>query len=543
MFFTENKYKVLKVKKFIVNIFLLSVLASAFALEVNTSELRNVNSQNEIEFVNYEGPHAVINTAASIKGIGAGLGSQVSDSPEASSVRGDSKRYSVIHAVDLSVKEKLDADILIIGEDAQVDHIKNVRRIISGYLQSAYGYSEQDADTLAVFVTVYNAVYRGYKDLLSNKYKTVVLDYLDEKKCGLSTVYTEWPGKSQIIIPLYDVMNGGLSTIDTSVISDKAVIGSMKEDDDMNIDSRKNLVDLKERESDQAYENAKAAQKQAVEEQKKLDEEKAKTAQLEKETAEADRTAKELKETAENNPEDENAQQDYENASAEAKEKQKELENQRAAEQKQAEKTESAKETARDKQALADRKDTEAQGERKEISKDQSVVQAKQAADAAAVPEFAMVLVDEKKQLSRLVKYNAGNGAVIKNSPVAVIRNREFFKVGENYIVIAGENKNTGAVKLVLIDPEKLEIVSESSAVISETSMLVRDGNNFYCVTGEKSDYYLGKFNESLELSGKSEVKIKANTPITITDNAIVVTGADGKLKALNRKDISRELE
>ena len=84
---------------------------------------------------------------------------------------GSQNLYYVIHAVDPNTKEKLDADILIIGENAQVDHVQNLRRILSSYLSSAYDYSRQDADTLAHFITVYNAVYRSKMDviLLSTK--------------------------------------------------------------------------------------------------------------------------------------------------------------------------------------------------------------------------------------------------------------------------------------------------------------------------------------------------------------------------------------
>ena len=76
-----------------------------------------------------------------------------------------------------------EADILFIGKDATVDHIKNLRRIISAYLSSAYGYSEKDADTLAVFITVYNAVYRGQYDVYNSKYKAVVVKNLSQDNC------------------------------------------------------------------------------------------------------------------------------------------------------------------------------------------------------------------------------------------------------------------------------------------------------------------------------------------------------------------------
>ena len=241
---------------------------STFALEVDEPELRGTSTE-QIEFINYTGPHKVIDSIAAIKAIGSTMGETIV--PGQPSTVGNRQKYFVVHAIDPSETSKLDADILFIGENATVDHIINLRRIISAYLSAAYKYSEKDADTLAVFITVYNAVYRGKYDVFSSKYKNVVMKNLSQNNCGLSTTYKEWPGRSEIVIPLFDV-NGGLSTVDTSVISDTTVVESMKEDEDKNVDPRKDMVDLKEREAEEASDKAQEAQKKAVEEEKKLTE-------------------------------------------------------------------------------------------------------------------------------------------------------------------------------------------------------------------------------------------------------------------------------
>ena len=529
-------------KFFALNLILLSFVSAVFSLEVNKQELESLGANKEIEFINYEGPHAVINTVAQIKGIGSEIGAQIASDVSKKSHAGNNGRYSVIHAVDPSVKEKLDADILIIGSQSILDHINNLRRIISGYLTAAYNYSESDADTLAVFITVYNAVYRSNIGAFFDKYKSVVTDNLDANYCGLSVDYRDWPGKTQIVIPLYDVNNGGLSTIDTSVISDKNVISSMKEDDDMNIDSRKNLVDIKERESEDASQNAKDAQKQATEENKKLEEEKAKTAQMKAEADEAKKEADEKQKIADKNPADQQAQVEAENARREADNKQKALEGQIENERMQAEITESQREMAKNQQSLSDRKESEAQLERKDIAKDQVTVQNAQAENTPENLDYGLVLVDEKKMYSRIVKYNKKSGMSVKNSPVNVIHNRELLTAGDDFAVIAGENKGNGAVKLVLIDKEDMEIILETEEKLSENSPLVRDGSDFYCIVAEKSGNYVGKFDSNLKLVMKSVEKVKASSPITITANAIVVTGDDGKIKILDKTDISSKI-
>ena len=252
---------------------LFASVSSVFAISVDEDELRSVDQT--IVFENYTGPHSVVNTLEQIRAIGTGLGQAIAANANTAGTTGNGQKYSVIHAIDPSTKEKLDADILILGADAEVDHIRNLRHIIAGYLSAAYGYSSADAQTIATFVTVYNAVYRKNLDIFKSKYKEIVTNNLTAEKAGLSTKYAEWPGNSQIVIPVSDV-SGGLSAVDTSVISDKEVISSMQEDDDKNIDARKEMVDIKEREAEQATEKAQEAQKEATQAQKNADDYKAK---------------------------------------------------------------------------------------------------------------------------------------------------------------------------------------------------------------------------------------------------------------------------
>ncbi len=501
----------------IASIFLFA--SSLFALEVNEPELRVTGSET-IEFINYTGPHKVIDSLEAIKRIGSDMGKTIV--PNKPSTVGNKNKYYVIHAVDETEKGKLDADILFIGPDATVDHIKNLRRIISAYLSSAYGYSEKDADTLAVFITVYNAVYRGDLDTYNSKYKSVVTKNLSKENCGLAVNYKDWPGKSEIVIPLYDI-NGGLSTVDTSVISDSTVVESMQEDDDKNVDSRKDMVDLKERESEQASDKAQQAQKKAAEENKKLDDKK-------KESQQAQKQADTAKKEAENNPTAENKKK-AEEAQKKADEKKEEVKEQEK-------KTEEAKQEAKEQQDLADKKQNEAYDERKEIAKDQQEVQAKEAEEAKMPSEYGIILSDEKNLLSRLVRFNTDTGEIIKKSSVTHIRNRTIYALGNEFIAVAGEDAGNAAIKLVTIDQVNMEITSESNETLAPDSVLMRDGNDFYCVIADGNNWKVGKFDSNLVLKLKSDVNVKSSTPITITDSGVVITDDAGRLRLLNKADL-----
>ena len=536
----------------ILSIILIFLTVNMFSLEVSKTELQNISNETAIEFINYTGPHNVIDSVSSIRGIGSDLAKNIASNPLEFTKTNNTEKYYVIHAVDSSQKEKFDADIIFIGNNATVDHITNLRRIISAYLSTAYNYSQEDADTLAVFITVYNAVYRGDFESFKNKYKDIVISNLSEKNCGLSVNYKDWPGNSQIVIPLFDVNSGGLSTVDTSVISDSKVVNSMKEDDDKNIESRKNMVDIKEREAENASEKAQNAQKSVVEEQKKAEEEKLKTQQKENEATEAQKQAEqaqqqadEKQKIADENPDDMQAQQEAteaqkqaEQAQQQADEKQRELEEQQQNQQEQEEKVQEAKDEAREQQALADKKQTEAQSERKEIANDQKEVLKKEAEQAKMPVEYAIIIADETQLLSKLVKFNKETGEIIKNSPVQVIRNRTVYDSANNYIAIAGEESGNGAIKLVTIDKESMEITGESEYKIAAVSVLVQENDEYYCVTNENGKYFAAKFANDLSLKQKSSVQVMSSTPITITDTGIVVTNADGKLTILDKSTL-----
>ena len=569
--------------------------AAVFSLEVDRGELQSAGSADTIVFKNYSGPHSVINTIQEIRQIGGVLGEPVRANPTQAMTVGSANRYSVIHAIDITTTEKLDADIFIIGKGATVDHITNLRRIISGYLVSAYGYTERDADTIATFVTVYNAVYRGNMSVFESKYKKIVLDNISASKVGLETDYRDWPGNTQIVIPLSDIA-GGLSTIDTSVISDKQVVKSMQGEDDKGIDTRKDMVDIKEREADNAQEKADEAQKTADAEKAKLIDEQKKSAQAQKDADkaqkdadaakknadaaqkdadaaqknadQAQKDADAAKKNAEAHPNDAQAQQDAadaqknadaaqkdadaaqqnadqaqsdaEQAQKDADQAQKDADSQAQKTEEQAQAAQNAQNEANNAQATSDQKRSEAQAERASIAKDQQSLIENSAQGADENTIFGLKTMDEQGTLSAIVRMNAATGALVKESPVSLIRGRTVYEDGNGFIAIAGANGGNGAIRLVVIDKTSLEIASESADLIAENSMLVQKDGSYFCVIQDGANCFLGKFNNAVETLVKSPVAIKGATPITIGAKGILVTDASGNPILLNPNDLTQ---
>ncbi|MBO5137380.1 MAG: hypothetical protein J6B81_02660 [Spirochaetaceae bacterium] len=501
--------------------FFCAIATPLMALEIDEEEIRSV-APDAVEFVNYTGPHTVIDSLQQIKNIGSSLGSVIARNPGQSGTAGTNSRYYVVHAVDPTVTNGFDADIMFIGKDATVDHIRNLRHIIASYLVSAYGYSEADASTLAVFVTVYNAVYRGNLEKFNSTYKPVVVKYLTAEHAGLALNYQDWPGKSQIVIPLTDPVNGGLSTVDTSVISDTQVVESMREEDDKSVDVRKELVDIKEREADIASEKAAEAQKQATEET-------AKQKQEEQKLAEAKQEAEEARKVADENPNDRAAQQ-------EAQKKEEAVARQEEVTQAQTQVAEEKRQEAAEQQAIADQKREEARTDRAQIAKDQQQL-IKDGIQSDADGVYGLEIIDN--EFSRMVKLNKTNGVVMQESPVTVIRGRTLLPADENYMAIAGKTGGNAAVKVVLLDTQYMEIISESTEYASEQSVLVQDGNDYYAVIQDSNGWVLGKYNSQLKLLLKSKISVHPATAVIMTEAGICITDPNGIARLLNKSDLS----
>ena len=85
-----------------------------------------------------------------------------------------------------------------------------------------------------------------------------------------------------------------------------------------------------------------------------------------------------------------------------------------------------------------------------------------------------------------------------------------------------------------------MEIIKESNENISENSVLVSDGSNYYCIIQDGKNFVTGKFNENAENLLKSQVNVKPATPLTITQNGILATSSSNISVLLNTKDLSQ---
>ncbi len=496
-------------KKSLAVLALFSFLAFGAVLSAQTvaeDELRSVGGRT-IEFINYVGPHARIDTLDEIRDLGAALGRVVKTGAARA---GGESRYSIIRVRDPSTAAGLDADIIILGPDAGVDHIRNLRHILGAYLEEAYGYSRSDGFLLATFLTVYNAVYRGNLEYFGKTYKPAVLTHLSAQNAGLSVRYDEWPGRSRIVLPI-TVRAGSAGRVDTGPITDKTVVESLKEESGTAaLPERREMVDLKEREL--------AEQKAALEEDKARVAREEQAASDEKTRAEAARAELEKDKAAAQGPEQE-AELTRREAEVAAQEK-----------------------AAAEKEAAVAAKEAEIAEDRKAVAEDQKAQIAQEvAAKAEAAPRGSVLLdlVDPNRPYARLALVDLAGGKYLKTGEMNTLRADSLLDVGGAFVAVAGRAEGSGAVRLVLLDLETLSAKVTGTVDVHPETGVWKEGAGVLAVASDGGKWVLGLFDPAtLELKLKSETAVSPFTFLRVLPEGFVVAGAGGGLVLLNKADL-----
>lgn len=485
LFFTDNYIMEKSVKKILSFAAVLFIALNAFnaaALEVDENEIRSAGADS-VEFENYGGPHSIIESVEAITGIGTALGTELSSDIELARTIQPGAKYSVIHAINSEDDGLLNADIFVLGENAGVDHITNLRRILTGFLYSAYNYTWDDAQTLATFLTVYNAVYRGQLDDLSPKYKDIVIQNLDERKAGLSRNWEDWAGFTQILIPLKDVSEEA-APVETSTISDDKVIEALRQEDDKSIDEREKMVDLKEREIESATQKAQNAQKDAVQKKKEGN-----------------------KEGAKQSAKTSNEQQ-------------------KIADKKRTEVQSEKQNIAKDKEEIL------------------SVPQIEYTSGLFGSDKKGFYhLLNLNGHTGEILKKSSmtqiRSKAVYAVQAVTLVQDGTTLTYPQMFVAICGEKSGKSAVRLCLIDSESLELKAENTEIISESSDLVPYSDRFFVIIQQDKKNYIAAYDKNLTLKNRSSIEVNPSTPFNITEQGLLITDSSGNPCMLSLNDLS----
>ncbi|RLW70869.1 MAG: hypothetical protein B6D68_00270 [spirochete symbiont of Stewartia floridana] len=478
-------------------------------IQVDRDELTSIGEKS-IDFINYVGPYEFINTLDQIREIGQWLGTRIDVKTRSEASLND--KYRVLHIVSPEIAEGLDADVFILEEDAAVDHIVNLRTILAGYLESAYDLGSRNAYLIAEFVTYYNAVHRGSAAVLEERYKAPVREAAIPSKIGLDLHYSNWPGKTQILIPL----RGGnqSSKVDMGAISGQEVIEEMREQEDMGLEARKNMVELREEELDQ-------------------------------EQAELDKRSEELDKQSEALAEELKDIQDKEEEGAPlpdevARKEQLEEDIQAVEEEKQV--VEKAKEEI-------EKRVDEVMEMRDDIAEDRNVlISAVMDTDttqppAPVKPVWFLTVDDDGEGIpfGRVVKYDMANSKNLKVSSLTAVRGRTVILLQDGLIVIAGKTGGNSKVRPMLLDRDTLEITKEGRHDVFPGSLITMRDEHIFLVTTENGEWRLGKFSKTLDRIAVNNVAIEPWTSIFFEEDSLFVQGADGGVLDLSIEDLQEQ--
>ena len=526
--------------------------AAVFAQNVDREELEQ--NQAAVDFINSEGPSSRIDTVEAIRTIGYDLGLAVRNGNARS---GADNRYFVIHSVSPAEGTKLDADIFGLGVDSAVDHIRNLRLIIQGYLQGAYDYTAADAALLARYVTIYNAVFRGDWDSYTLRYKTPVIQNMSSENAGLSIRFDEWPGQSLIVIPLGTGAPGSLSAIDTSSLTGPQVTNQMREDGGA-IEDRQSMVDLKEREAEEASQSATVQRDAIAKEEENIRRDREETAaqrqrveqqqeqiRQQQQQVEQDAAAGTISPQEAGQRQQELAQQEQEarQQQQEAQQREQELAQREQAQDQRRQEAETA-------EARAEQKTQEAQQERREIAQDQQAllegrpltpVDAAEPAPAGQTASGTLLGINilfPDSPLGNLVKLDPQSGATVQSSLMNTVNGRTVTLVDGRILSIAGIDRENGAIRLVEISPDTLEMLRQGNDDIHPQSLLWRNGQDLYAITVTDGKNYLARFTSNLDLQTRSTVEVHPYASCVFEGDRVLSQKADGSPLILNAQTL-----
>lgn len=585
-------------KKLIFAAMLIMFSIPVISIEVDIDE---ISKSKKVNFINYSGRGGKFESTSEIKSIGHRLSYLVRKSDTEKPVRFNAK-YSIVRAIDKNDRNKLSADIIFIDKTAKVDHIRNVRRIISSYLEGMYGYTVKEADAVAVYTTYYNAIYRGNLDYFSSKYNAKVNRYLTKRNAGISTLYSDWPGNTAIVIPLTEQnKRGEIGGIDPFVISDEKVKKEVRKDNG-NKTSTEEIITLKEKDIEKGKEDVKV-EKEKLEEKKKESDEKKKN--IEEKKIETEKKKEEIKkekqETAKiTDPEkrkvkegeikkkeevvkkeekkitedEKKIKSEDEKIKKEEKEiVKKEEEIKKKEDEVKKEKTETgetdkektpegAKENNKtgdgkndngtkkdvkdektvEKEETLKKKEESLKEKEKELDKREDSLKDKKPGEG--VFGLKIYYLEVKEYLedghynNSMYMINTTTRKIEFKSPVDNICGRRYDVYSGGIAVITHAGGHKVGHHLTLLDRETLKATKSGEENIFWRSFIEIRENHIYAIIKDGENYYLGKFDSNLKLVAKSSEKIYLNTFITFFEKYIYINKEDRSIMVLNADDL-----
>ncbi len=499
-------------------------LGLPFALDAQSvaeDVLKNADLKS-IHFIDYVGPVSVYNTREQIIGIGRALGEERLQST--GPVGGPYYKAYRFHEANSSL---LSADVLVLEPQASVDTIRNLNWIVAGYLEKAFGYSFDDALLLADFVTRYNAVYRGNVAYFSQKYVPELSANLTSENAGIALSYRDWPGKTRLVIPLRDTLSQGpAGQVNAEEVSNSSVTKNMTQTNAL--EERKKLADLKEAEivKEQKVINQKAeALAQASETPTPTPMTSPSPTPLPTATPLATSSVPTPQPTPGSTPTPGTTPIPVPSPPSVMSPAQVEKE----------------KQELQKAQAANQQRDVQLQKERQAIQKADQALQAQPTPPPQVPPPTTLPFLQTVSPgLSRLDLIDIAGQRLWKASKLNSIRREVYQKLGDHWLVTAGENRGDATVRLVLLSTTELTVVAQSAQEVSPLAPVVIKGNLAYAIVKNQGHWVVASYDSQLQTHQLSEVPVAESSGLEVTSQAVLVQTSEGHILSLDPEKLTQ---
>ncbi len=561
-----------------------------FSYKVDVEELKE---SQKIKFINYEGPRNAPVSPLQRIGIGRSLAEMSVSYNQFYSYL----LFSIIHAVNSKDTNGIDSDIFSILPGAKIDHIDSVRLIVSSYLSRRYGYSPADSMIIAIFVSYYNAVHRNDIAYFSARYKKIVMDNISGGNSGIDVLYSEWPGKTKMIIPLTDdLKKGEAGLLDTGEITGREVIDLLKNREDKGLKERKQINEIQKKEIEESKKTVEEKKKEiekntiTVNEREKKTEEK--KADLEKKKQELTNSENDLNKKKEelNNTKDKNEkalkEKQISNNEKVIEKQKKDIQNTEKQINKEENNTAAQKETLKkDIEKVTNQELKNTQNEENVKKASEEIKKDETGATNANTPVNASQEISNKTAEldQKALELSKREEELKKNTPDKSIFEGKFYYLKIKQYIPQGHYNN----EMNIINPvtKKVEITSPFKDICGHKFDVFKDGVVVigYSTDNHQSDhflvlldnktlipkyqgkdnifwrsfvevrqdfiysiilshfaYYVGKFDEKLEKVAQSETQVDPDTGITFFGDSIYVNDSDKKIIVLKNDDLTQ---
>ena len=320
----------------------------------------------------------------------------------------------------------------------------------------------------------------------------------------------------------------------------------------MSIEQRKDMVDLKEREADEASQQAAITREAIQQEEERIAQEREQAQQREQQAREEQvQIAREreeqlqaARESEEPGVDQEAIEQQIQEAAdqrlQEAEERIQEARQDQAELDRQQEELETQIQEAEQQEVFAEQKATEAQEERQQIAEDQQALIGQEPPLSPVEGILGVSILNSDTNLGRLVKVDSSGSETLR-SPLNTVNPRTVTIISNRIFAIAGESRGSGAIRLVEINPLTLEMQKQGDDDIAAGSLLWANGQDLYALTIMGGDPYMARFNTNLELEACSTIPVHPNAALTFIEGYIATQKSDGSAVHLNPRDLTEK--